>query len=226
MVDDVITMGDCGTMGLHQKAFRAFLNATSPQRRKARMAAFVEKMELKPGLRVIDLGGSTKLWRFVDVPLDITVLNLATQWIDESQYGSHRFTIVRGDATNAPEIPDNSYDLVFSNSCIEHVGPREKQKAFADTVRRLAPAYWVQTPSKLFPIEAHTGLPFWWYYPESVRNRIIGGWKKSVPEYGEFVDGTRVLPRKDIEAFFPDSKIDVEKVAGFTKSYIAWRKAN
>ena len=211
-------------MGLHQKVLRKLLDKTSPQRRKARMTKFVEMMDLKPGMRVVDLGGSTKLWRFVPVPLEVTVLNLSAQRIDENQYGDHKFTIVRGDATNAPELADDSFDLVFSNSCIEHVGPPEKQKAFADTVRRLAPAYWVQTPSKLFPIEAHTGLPFWWYYPESLRSHLIRGWKKSVKDYGEFVEGTRVLLRKDIEGFFPDAELDLEKVAGFTKSYTAWRK--
>lgn len=210
-------------MTVHQQVLRALFRM-SPRAREARMRSFEERMQLTPGMRVIDLGGSTKLWRFVNVPLDVTVLNLASQPIDQRQYGAHRFTIVRGDATHAPELKDNSFDLVFSNSCIEHVGPADKQQAFADTVRRLAPSYWVQTPSKLFPVEAHTGLPLWWLYPERVRQRMIENWTRSRPVYGEFIAGTRVLLRSDLTRFFPDAEILTERFSGIPKSYIAYRR--
>jgi len=51
-----------------------------------------------------------------------------------------------------------SFDAVYSNSTIEHVGDESRQALFAAAVRRLAPAYWVQTPSSHFPIEIHTGV--------------------------------------------------------------------
>jgi hypothetical protein len=48
------------------------------------MQQFETLMGLRPGMRVIDLGGSTKLWRNIRTPLNVTVLNLATQPIDEA----------------------------------------------------------------------------------------------------------------------------------------------
>ncbi|HEX4060865.1 MAG TPA: UDP-N-acetylmuramoyl-tripeptide--D-alanyl-D-alanine ligase [Streptosporangiaceae bacterium] len=47
------------------------------------------------------------------------------------------------------------YDLVFSNSLIEHVGGHERRERFADTVHQLSGAYWVQTPYRYFPVEPH-----------------------------------------------------------------------
>ncbi len=41
---------------------------------------------------------------------------------------------------------DKSYDIVFSNSVIEHVGNLEKQKQFADEVQRVGKSYFIQTP--------------------------------------------------------------------------------
>jgi 2-polyprenyl-3-methyl-5-hydroxy-6-metoxy-1,4-benzoquinol methylase len=149
---------------------------------------------------------------------------LPTQSIDEHRYGKHTFSVVRGDATNAPHLNDGSFDIVFSNSVIEHVGEREKQAAFAKEVRRLAPSYFIQTPSIFFPLEAHTGLPLWWYYPESVRSRIIAHWRRTTPSYAEFVEGTRVLKKRDLRAFFPDAVIEPERVFGMTKSYLLWRR--
>lgn len=190
------------------------------------MAEFCRLMNLQPGMRVIDLGGTTRLWKLVPVPLDITVLNLATQAIDEHRYGRHRFRVVRGDATNAPELASASFDLAFSNSVIEHVGPHEAQQRFAETVRRLAPSYWVQTPAKTFPIEAHTGLPFWWYYPSSVRRGLIRRWKADVPDYADFIAGTRYVPLGNIRSFFPEARIRRETFGGFVKSYVAWHRAD
>jgi hypothetical protein len=88
----------------------------------------------------------------------------------------------------------------------------------------LAPSYYIQTPSIRFPIEAHTGLPFWWYYPESFRNKLIDGWLRTRPVYGEFVKGTRVIREATLRRLFPDGQIQQEKVAGFVKSNIVWRR--
>lgn len=211
-------------MGLHAVLLRKVLQFASPRARQARMAHFITTMAITPGLRVLDLGGRTNVWRFCDVPLDITILNLDDEVVDRRQRGQHRFTFVTGDATGHLDYADNSFDLVFSNSCIEHVGDDAKQAAFAREVRRLAPSYWVQTPALTFPIEAHTGLPFWWFYPAAVRAALIRRWKRADPAYGDFVAGTRVVRLRALRAMFPDATLATERVAGFAKSYTVWRR--
>ena len=45
-------------MSLHRRFLKAVLKAGSPRARAARMRDFVDRMKLRPGQRVLDLGGS------------------------------------------------------------------------------------------------------------------------------------------------------------------------
>src|SRR6516162_3151936 len=131
------------------------------------MEAFMRMLEIRPGIRVLDLGGSPLFWNDVPVPLDITILNLPggvqSFELNAARTSIHTFHYVEGDACNVHQFADRSFDVAFSNSVIEHVGPQEKQEAFAREVLRLGKSYWVQTPSAWFPIEAHSGLRFYWF---------------------------------------------------------------
>ncbi len=178
---------------------------------------------LQPQARVIDLGGTSEIWRFVETPLDITIVNLPGVDVVKENGSHHRFTYLEGDATQLDEYADDSFDLVFSNSVIEHVGGTEKERAFAREVRRLAPAYYVQTPSIWFPLEAHTGVPFWWALPHSARNGLIRRWKRKLPAWTEMVEGTTVIRRSALRDYFPDARIVTERMAGIPKSYSAIR---
>jgi len=62
---------------------------------------------------VIDLGGLVKEWE--DDPRKVTILNLM------SQENSHCEVVV-GDGRQTG-FPDGAFDLAYSNSTIEHVGP-------------------------------------------------------------------------------------------------------
>jgi Methyltransferase domain len=189
--------------------------------RKRRMALMAQRMKIAPGLKVLDLGGQAEIWRDVPETLKITIVNLPDVLM-EPEPGRHRFHFMHGDACDMHETPDQSYDLVFSNSVIEHVGGQEQQQAFAQTVRRVGKSYWVQTPSIWFPIEAHTGMPFWWFYPEALRQRLLRSWNIKTPAWADTIKGTRVLSRQHFEQMFPEAQIHVERVFGIPKSYTAW----
>ena len=111
------------------------------------------------------------------------------------------------------------FDLVYSNSVIEHVGPEHRQDSFAAEVKRLSARYWVQTPSKWFPFEAHCGMPLWWFYPEPVRRGMIERWRAKLPEWTEMVDGTRVLTLDRLKGLFPGASVYTEWMLGFPKSH-------
>lgn len=56
-------------------------------------------------------------------------------------------TTVVGDGTRLA-FEDQSFDLVYSNSVIEHLGTWEKQQAFAAEARRVGRGYWIPTPGQ------------------------------------------------------------------------------
>jgi len=211
-------------MVIRRKAlFNRALAPFSARRRAERMARFVRRMGLAGGERIVDLGGLGQTWAGVAQPLDITLVNLPGLAAKGRLPEQHRFTLLDGDACALPDLADGSFDIVFSNSVIEHVGPPDRQRAFAAEARRLAPRYWVQTPSIWFPLEPHTGMPFWWFYPEALRARIVERWRRKLPAWAEAMAETRVIRRRALEAMFPEAELWVERYAGIAKSYVAIR---
>lgn len=213
------------------KLFYQLLPAISTHFRRRRMASFTRIMMPRPGTRILDLGGAPAIWEHVSIPLNITLLNLPGavkkgefQLLQALGLRHHTFDIVEGDACDVTQYGDGAFDIVFSNSVIEHVGPEPKQAEFAREVRRLGKSYWVQTPSKWFPIEAHSGLPFYWFYPEWMREKILSSWRRRLPMWwADYISTTRVLSRSRMKELFPDGAARVELFLGFPKSYTSYR---
>jgi hypothetical protein len=123
-------------------------------------------------------------------------------------------------------LNDKSFDIVFSNSVIEHVGPFEKQQLMANEIRRVGQSYWVQTPNKHFPLEPHFLFPFYQYLPHGARRVIAQRWPFSYPKLLDLdpifeAEHIWLLAYFDMVSLFPDGKILREKVMGLTKSLIA-----
>jgi len=202
------------------------LEPFSNRQRKKRMEMFstyISDCDIEVP-RILDLGGQPEIWQHILQPLNITILNLPGITVPVSK-SVHYITYIEGDACNVAQYEDFSFDVVFSNSVIEHVGDNEQQKSFANEVHRLAKSYWIQTPSKYFPIEAHCGIPFWWYLPRSFRELMIERWRKKLPKWTEMVEGTTVLTKARIKELFPQATIKSESVFGFVKSYIAYYRS-
>jgi hypothetical protein len=131
-----------------------------------------------------------------------------------------------------PEIRDFDYDIVFSNSVIEHVGSWEDQQAFAREVRRVGKKVWVQTPAMECPIEPHYLAPFMHWLPKYIQRRLIR-WcsvyglvqRPSQKEVKQMVDSIRLISKAEMNELFPDCEILIERMfCIFPKSYIAVRK--
>lgn len=192
--------------------------------RQRRMKSFLTEMAISGGENIIDLGGTPHFWRNVETPLNLTVINLPGSVTPENMPPQHNIHFIYGDACNLSEFENGSFDIAFSNSVIEHVGGVENERKFAEEAKRLAPRYWVQTPSIWFPIEAHNHMPFWWFYPESMKSFFMKRWKEKLPAWSEMIEGTVVISKKSLVEMFPDAKIMTERFLFFPKSYIAMRK--
>ena len=134
--------------------------------RRRRWASLTEQLPDFQNMRVLDLGGTTLFWLRSPVrPKSVTVINLF-----EPGDGLPWVTPVLGDACDARElVGSEEFDLVFSNSLIEHLGGHRQRARFADVVRSMAPRYAVQTPYRYFPVEPHWVFPGMQFLPLSAR---------------------------------------------------------
>jgi predicted SAM-dependent methyltransferase len=192
--------------------------------RKRRMKRFFSLFMPTLKTNVLDVGGTSETWTSESeshAEFPVTLLNILDYGLPDNE----RFTSVCGDATQM-SFKDQSFDIVFSNSVIEHVGTWEDQQAFAREVRRVAHSLWIQTPARHFPIEAHLLAPFIQYLSKPLQHRIARWTPRGIlqPEVvHQIVDEVRLLTYSEMRRLFPDCLILRERVLGLTKSYIAVR---
>jgi hypothetical protein len=129
--------------------------------RQRRWDRLKRELALHGSETVIDVGGTDKSWWFVDWDGRVVRCNL-----DRLAAASGMRVVANG-----CQLPfsDQSFDIAFSNSVIEHVGTWEAQTAFADEVRRVGRKYFVQTPNRHFPIESHYLFPFFQFLPVTLQ---------------------------------------------------------
>ncbi|MDR3793159.1 MAG: class I SAM-dependent methyltransferase [Terracidiphilus sp.] len=196
--------------------------------RRKRMQRFFSTFKLTPGMRVLDIGGEPDTWmRESGQPIGfhVTQINMHPK---PAPAGSPIET-VEGDATALP-FADNSYDLAFSNSVIEHVGGWEKQQDFAREARRVALKLWIQTPARSFPVEPHLVAPVFQFLPKSWQHKLVRWTPRALMTPGvqlsalhSTIDSVRLLTYREFKQLFPDCSILRERFLGLTKSYVAVR---
>lgn len=199
----------------------------SPFFRRRRMRAFKETMRPRPTDRLLDIGGSPAFWEDSALRMaEITLLNPDPVLRNHCAEG---MVIVDGDGC-ALAYADGSFDIVFSNSVIEHVGTWERQQAFAAEARRAGRRLWIQTPAREFFVEPHLLAPFIHWLPKGaqrvlVRNFTPRGWidRPSRRAVDAFLDEVRLVSHAEMKELFPDCAILRERFLGMTKSYIAVR---
>lgn len=209
------------------------LSARFRRARAARVVALIETTFAERGrCRIADLGGEPTYWnilfdrQFLEAnKVHISLFNPQPFTVDDPL-----FTAAVGDACDMHEHADDSFDLVHSNSVIEHVGDWVRMEAFAKECRRLAPRYYVQTPYFWFPVEPHFSSPFFHWRSEQTRAKLLmkrpHGFSEIAPDIGAAmrdVQHARLLDKAQFTFLYPDARHVDEKVLFLTKSLIAIR---
>ena len=198
--------------------------------RARRMQDFAQTLQPADGDTILDVGGHPHTWHGLPRQVRVTALNIyPIEFTPTAEYPP--IELVVGDGCRL-DYADRAFDLVFSNSVIEHLGTFERQQAFAAEARRVGRKLWVQTPAREFFIEPHLLAPFIHYLPVALQRRLIrrftlwGMMTKPSPAGVEaFLQEVRLLSFAEMQQLFPDCEIRREKAFGFTKSYVAVRRA-
>jgi hypothetical protein len=192
--------------------------------RQSRMRYFADAFGLDGRENIIDVGGRKLNWLLIPQMPQVTLINIEPQPNEDP-----RFRYIAADGTCLP-FADNTYDICYSNSVIEHVGGRDKRRAFAREIRRIAPRYYVQTPNKWFFLEPHTVGAFIHWLPRRWQRRLIRWstfWglmdRPNQRKIDALLDEIDLLTVDEMRALFPDAVIVKEKFCGLTKSIIAIR---
>lgn len=218
-------------MGIHDIAIAARTKLADPENkqsfgsrlRRRRWRTVLARFPQFGSMKVLDLGGTVDHWR--DVPVRPAALTLVNLFPQESVDPS--IDVVVGDACDPPDsVRHQRFDLVYSNSVLEHVGGHARRADMATAVLELGQHHWIQTPYRYFPLEPHWLFPWFQHLPVAMRARITELWpvgfyhgrgRAAVEE----VLNTELIGRTELGFLFPGSEIVEERVAGLVKSLSA-----
>lgn len=222
---EVTVKSDNEDINSYSSGFRA--------KRVKQLIALLEKKDLKE-ISILDVGGTINYWEMnlkyfpQGLIAEIDVINLHHKEQTEINIGETKIRSYIGDALDKETFRKSSYDLIHSNSVIEHVGNLSDQKKMVEAIKALQSFYWVQTPAKSFPLEPHFYVPYFAYLPLGFRafllRRLDLGFHKKESDWLQArmtCENTRLINRKEYINLFKEAQIIPEKIFFLTKSYIA-----
>jgi hypothetical protein len=213
------------------RAYYRHLSSRFRQRRNVGLSRLIDEIQDIGRVRVLDIGGLPAFWETVTSAdkCDITILN--SERGAESKLGEQpdlpkNITFVVGDGCAMPQFDDASFDLVVSNSLLEHVGPWDNVVKAASEAARIGRHGWVQTPAFEFPLEVHYMLPFVHWLTEPIRGPIL---RLAKPQFRHMdkshlrrmMDYVRLMSRGEFKGLFPSASFQTERFIGLPKSHIA-----
>jgi hypothetical protein len=206
--------------------------------REQRLKRFNDFMSVVTGpVRLIDLGGTIKFWEnwgLAKKPLlDVTVVN--SHELDKCHQDDpitlpniHR---LRADVLTLSAADFARFDVIFSNSLIEHLPGRHLQQRLARAIIDSKRPYFMQTPNKRSPVDPHFPrpyVPFFAAYPRSLQARLLSwsalGSGSAAPSYQaalERLSNYYPLTKRDIRNLFPQAQVVMERPLGVPMSIIA-----
>jgi hypothetical protein len=208
------------------------MDSLATRMRRRRFALFTSLLDQLPRpLTILDVGGTERFWQTMNYSsegLAVTLLN-----ISPARVGLPNFNSIVGDACSMSFFGNQAFDVVFSNSVIEHVGTYASQRRMAQEIMRVGKHYFVQTPNLYFPLEPHFLFPFFQFLPLSVRTFLVNhfalGWRPRFPDKAAAraeVESIQLLDQQRLVALFPGSTLYKERFLGMNKSFIVYGGRN
>jgi hypothetical protein len=172
--------------------------------RAQRSRVAMQVMQPDPSMSLLDVGGSVGFSEEYDqlraLFRRVVVVNLDPE-NRKALLSNVEFEVADGCAL---PYPDQSFDWVFSNAVIEHVGDRQRQEMFAREAQRVARVgYFLATPNRGFFLDPHTYFPFYHRLPESMQRIAI---RFSFGHMRHW-EPLRVLSADELREMFPGAEV-------------------
>ena len=222
--------------------FNQIVTDFSKKARQKRALLFRNNFYLDKNTRILDLGSETGsninsvLQGTTIRPENIFIADINPDFLKEGHELFNYKTVLLDELGSIP-FADDYFDIVYCSSVIEHVtvcknqvweiysgkkfkkAALERQKRFANEIKRVGKQYFVQTPYKHFIFESHSWLPFLSWVPRRILIPILKitnlFWvKKTCPDW-------HLLDKKEMLSLFEFAEILDEKCFGLTKSIMA-----
>ncbi len=115
-------------------------------------------------------------------------------------------TLLKGDGRKV-NLPNSSFDVVYSNATIEHVGSSINQIDFIKECIRLSrDKIFISMPNRYFPIDFHSKIPLIHMLPKNIHRRIL---KLLGDNFFRHEENLNLLSKKDIIFFC--QKLNIKK---------------
>ncbi len=155
---------------------------------------------------------------------NLSAVNISTEHISIIKKSYPEIKAVVCDACELP-WPDKSFDVVYSNAVIEHVGSFERQKTMAAEIMRVGKRWFVTTPNRWFPFEFHMRLPLVTWLPGKnylrIGNIISYNHLRGKYMFSGKRNDLRLMSAGELEKCFPSSKIIKQRVTFMAETLIA-----
>jgi SAM-dependent methyltransferase len=195
-----------------RRMYRTFMTSLHPAEQDR-----ILDVGVTPDRRLHDSNFFEALYPYKD---RITATSIEDASFLEQLYPGLRF--VRTGAAGLP-FEDGQFDVVVSFAVLEHVGDRERQRAFVAELLRVGRKLFLTTPNRGFPLELHTLLPFVHWLPQAQHQRLL---RRLGMRFWAQTENLNLLTGRELAALFPPDagvRITGHRLLGLTSNLIAIR---
>ncbi|MCL4498894.1 MAG: class I SAM-dependent methyltransferase [Chloroflexi bacterium] len=182
---------------------------------------FIDVMRPTPVDKVLDVGGEDGRYLEGLYPYraNITVVDLRLEPLVALRQQFPEIATVQSNGCHLP-FADDSFDIVFANSLLEHVVGIVDRRQLANEIMRVGRRFFVATPNYYFPFEPHYHVPLFQFLPrrlqQAIKHRIGLGWYPK----GVWEEIALLTPGK-MRRLFPGARLFVHGVLGLPQTLIA-----